>query len=119
VDKHFTPKYRPWQQRLAFVPDGDLFQGISRRQGHDGHRRDRALHRRGILLKSGDELTADVIITATGFNLSVLGDIEFSIDGQPVDFSRHRHLSRDDVHRRAQPAGSSATSVPAGRCAPT
>ena len=56
----------------------------------------------GILLKSGKLLEADIIVTATGFNLSVLGDIEFTIDGEPLDLLRHRHLSRHDVHRRAQ-----------------
>ena len=45
VEKHFTPSYRPWRQRIAFVPDGDLFEAISERQGLRRHRRDRALHR--------------------------------------------------------------------------
>ena len=57
---------------------------------------------KGILLKSGEELEADIIITATGFNLNVLGDIDFVIDGKPLDLRRHRHLPRHDVHRRAQ-----------------
>ncbi len=56
----------------------------------------------GILLKSGRHLDADIIVTATGFNLNVLGDIAFSIDGEPLNLFRHRHLSRHDVHRRAQ-----------------
>ena len=58
--------------------------------------------RKGILLKSGERLEADIIVTATGFNLNVLGDIAFTIDGKPLDFARDRHLSRHDVHRRAE-----------------
>ena len=69
------------------MPDGDLFRGIRARQGVGGHRRDRALHRDGHPLKSGEELEADIIVTATGFNLNVLGDIAFTIDGKPLDFA--------------------------------
>ena len=87
VDKHFTPSYRPWQQRIAFVPDGDLFQGIT--SGAASVVTDHIDHftPKGILLKSGEELEADIIITATGFNLSVLGGIPFAVDDKPVDFA--------------------------------
>lgn len=86
--KHFTPSYRPWQQRIAFVPDGDLFAGI--RDGKASVVTDEidTFNEKGILTKSGIQLDADIIITATGFNLSVLGDIPFSIDGQPLDWSQ-------------------------------
>jgi len=87
VDKHFSPTYRPWRQRLAFVPEGDLFQGITAGKATMVTDEIERFTPNGIRLKSGDELTADVIITATGFNLSVLGDIEFSVNEQPVDFS--------------------------------
>ncbi|HEY9218183.1 MAG TPA: NAD(P)/FAD-dependent oxidoreductase [Phenylobacterium sp.] len=88
VDKHFTPSYLPWRQRIAFVPDGDLFKAI-----HAGKASvvtdeiDRFVED-GILLKSGETLHADVIVSATGFDLSVLGDIPFEVDGAPVDFSQ-------------------------------
>lgn len=87
VETHFTPRYRPWRQRLAFVPDGDLFQGI--RDGKASVVTDHIerFTEKGILLKSGEELQADIIVTATGFNLSALGDIEFTIDGEPLAFS--------------------------------
>jgi cation diffusion facilitator CzcD-associated flavoprotein CzcO len=87
VETHFAPKYRPWQQRLAFVPDGDLFEGI--KAGKAEMVTDQIDHftEKGILLESGTELEADIIITATGFNLSVLGDIAFTIDGTPLDFA--------------------------------
>lgn len=84
---HFTPNYDPWRQRIAFVPEGDLFKGIS-----DGAATIVTDHidrftEKGVLLKSGKELEADIIVTATGFNLSVLGDIEFDIDGEPLNFT--------------------------------
>lgn len=88
IDTHFSPRYRPWQQRVAFVPEGDLFQGIAAGKVSMATDEIECFTQSGIRLKSGDELPADVIITATGFNLCVLGGIDFSIDGAPVDFSR-------------------------------
>jgi cation diffusion facilitator CzcD-associated flavoprotein CzcO len=84
---HFTPSYRPWRQRIAFVPEGDLFQGIAAGKASMVTDEIDRFTENGVLLKSGKELKADVIITATGFNLSVLGDISFSVDGKPVDFA--------------------------------
>lgn len=84
---HFTPRYRPWRQRIAFVPDGDLFQGIAAGKATMVTDEIDRFTEGGVLLKSGKELKADVIITATGFNLSVLGDIPFSVDGEPVNFA--------------------------------
>lgn len=87
VDTHFSPTYRPWQQRLAFVPDGDLFAAI--RAGRVTMVTDEieTFTENGVRTASGEELTADIVITATGFELSVLGDIEFVIDGEPLDFA--------------------------------
>jgi cation diffusion facilitator CzcD-associated flavoprotein CzcO len=87
VEKHFTPSYRPWRQRLALVPDGDLFKAIKSGKASVVTDQIERFTEAGILLKSGEELAADIIITATGFNMNVLGDIEFVIDGQPLDFS--------------------------------
>jgi cation diffusion facilitator CzcD-associated flavoprotein CzcO len=87
VEAHFTPSYRPWRQRIAFIPDGDLFQAV--RDGKVSVVTDEIerFTGGGLLLKSGKVLEADIIVTATGFNLNVLGDIEFSIDGKPLNFS--------------------------------
>ncbi len=84
---HFTPRYRPWQQRLAFVPDGDLFEGIKAGKAEMVTDEIDTFTEKGIRTKSGRELEADIIVTATGFNLSVLGDISFCVDGKPVDFA--------------------------------
>ncbi|MCB1260357.1 MAG: NAD(P)/FAD-dependent oxidoreductase [Acidimicrobiales bacterium] len=86
VETHFSPRYRPWQQRIAFIPDGDLFEGIRTRQASVVTDQIDTFTEAGIRLASGDELTADVIITATGFDLCVMGDIAFSVDGEPVEW---------------------------------
>lgn len=87
MESHFTPSYRPWRQRIAFVPDGDLFHGIASGKASVVTDEIERFTEHGILLKSGEELQADIIVTATGFNMSVLGDIDFAIDGKPLDFS--------------------------------
>jgi cation diffusion facilitator CzcD-associated flavoprotein CzcO len=87
MDAHFTPSYRPWRQRIAFVPDGDLFKGISSGKASVVTDEIERFTGTGILLKSGKALEADVIVTATGFHLNVLGDIAFVIDGKPLDFA--------------------------------
>jgi len=87
IDEHFTPRYRPWRQRIAFVPDGDLFQGVVAGKASVVTDEIDRFTEKGILLKSGQELEADIIVTATGFNLSVLGDIAFTIDGKPLNFA--------------------------------
>ncbi len=87
IDAHFTPRYRPWQQRLAFVPDGDMFKGIADGKASVVTDEIERFTETGILLKSGALLPADIIVTATGFNLCVLGDIDVTIDGAPLVLS--------------------------------
>ncbi|HVT25943.1 MAG TPA: NAD(P)/FAD-dependent oxidoreductase [Rhizomicrobium sp.] len=87
IETHFTPKYRPWQQRIAFVPEGDLFKGIASGKASMETGEIERFTENGILLRSGEELKADIVVTATGFNLSILGDIAFRVDGEPVDFA--------------------------------
>ena len=88
VDKHFTPSYRPWRQRIAFVPDGDIFKGIVGGKASIVTDEIDRFTKKGILLKSGQTLEADIIVTATGFNINVLGDIDFTIDEKPLDFAK-------------------------------
>lgn len=83
--KHFTPHYRPWQQRLAFVPDGDLFAGIRSGQVTMVTDEIETFNATGVRTRGGEQLDADVVITATGFNMSILGDIDVRIDGEPLD----------------------------------
>lgn len=82
VAKHFTPPYKPWDQRLCLVPDSDFFKAVS-----DGRASIETDHidrftPKGILLKSGKELEADIIVTATGLNLQMLSGLEAYIDGE-------------------------------------
>jgi len=87
VETHFTPRYRPWRQRIAFIPDGDLFQAIHAGRVSVVTDEIERFTQSGLVLKSGKLLDADIIVTATGFNLNVLGDIVFTIDGKPLVFS--------------------------------
>jgi cation diffusion facilitator CzcD-associated flavoprotein CzcO len=85
IDKHFTPTYRPWRQRIAFIPDGDLFKGIASGKASVVTDEIERFTEKGILLKSGEELEADIIVTATGFDLSPQGDIALVVDGKTVE----------------------------------
>ncbi|GIQ76431.1 NAD(P)/FAD-dependent oxidoreductase [Bradyrhizobium sp. RD5-C2] len=88
VATHFTPSYNPWDQRLCLVPNGDLFQSL--RSGGSSVVTDQieTFTRGGIKLKSGNVLDADVVVTATGLDLQVLGGLEIKVDGAPVDLSK-------------------------------
>jgi len=88
VARHFTPRYQPWDQRLCVVPDGDFFAAIRAGRAEvvtDGIAR---FDERGLVLASGARLDADIVVTATGLDLVWLGGARFSIDGEPVDFTR-------------------------------
>ena len=88
VDRHFTPRYNPWQQRLCLVPDGDLFRAINARRASVVTDQIETFTEKGLKLKSGAELEADLIVTATGLNLQVLSGLEITVDGKRVDPAR-------------------------------
>ena len=87
IDTHFTPDYDPWDQRLCIAPDGDFFRAI--RDGRASVITDHVdrFTEHGVLLESGTEVEADVIVTATGLELLFLGGIEVTVDGRQVDLS--------------------------------
>ena len=87
VGKHFTPRYRPWQQRIGVVPEGDFFGAL--RSGKASMVTDtiETFTETGLRVSSGEEITADVVVTATGFTMSLFGGIAFTVDGEPVDFA--------------------------------
>ncbi len=85
TEKHFMPSYRPWQQRLAYVPDADLFKVVSDGKASIVTDHIECFTETGIRLKSGEELSADVIITATGFNALSVGGLPYSVDGVQLD----------------------------------
>lgn len=87
--KHFTPNYNPWDQRLCVVPDGDLFKSLRSGQASVVTDQIDKFTETGILLKSGQHLDADIIVTATGLNIQIMGGIQATIDGQPLQPSEH------------------------------
>lgn len=87
VEKHFTPSYNPWDQRLCLVPNADLFESLKSGKAEVVTDHIDEFVEQGIRLKSGDVLEADIIVTATGLNLEVLGGAKFSVDGEPVNFA--------------------------------
>jgi monooxygenase len=87
VGTHFMPRYNPWEQRLCLVPDGDLFKSIREKRASVVTNQIDTFTRNGIRLKDGSEIEADIIITATGLVLQVLGGVEVSVDGRKVDFA--------------------------------
>ncbi len=99
VDVHFNPPYNPWDQRLCAVPDGDLFKAI--RSGRAAVATDRiaTFDETGIELASGEHLDADIIVTATGLKLKLLGGVELAVDGRAVD------LPNAVIHRGAMLSG--------------
>jgi monooxygenase len=88
VDTHFKPSYNPWDQRLCVVPNGDLFKAICDGSVDVVTDRIDTFTEEGLLLESGRELTADIIITATGLDLLFLGGMQLTVDGGAVDVAK-------------------------------
>jgi cation diffusion facilitator CzcD-associated flavoprotein CzcO len=88
LDKHFTPSYNPWDQRLCLVPDSDLFEAIKNGSASVVTDHIDCFDDSGIKLKSGEHLDADIIVTATGLQLIMMGGADISVDSQLVDFSK-------------------------------
>ncbi|MFJ5231898.1 flavin-containing monooxygenase [Kitasatospora sp. NPDC088391] len=85
VDEHFAPPYDPWEQRLCAVPDGDLFRALREGRASVATDRVRSFTERGVLLESGREVEADLVVTATGLELQLFGGVRLLVDGEPVD----------------------------------
>ena len=88
VDRHFTPPYNPWDQRLCLVPDGDLFNSINDGKASVVTDHIEEFITDGVKLKSGEKLKADIIITATGFNVLLFGNIDIKVDNKIIDSSK-------------------------------
>jgi cation diffusion facilitator CzcD-associated flavoprotein CzcO len=87
AEKHFSPDYNPWDQRVCVSPNGDIFDAISKGKASVVTDHIDTFTADGIRLKSGEEIKADVIVTATGLDMVIGGDATYSIDGKPVDLS--------------------------------
>jgi cation diffusion facilitator CzcD-associated flavoprotein CzcO len=84
VDTHFRPAYNPWDQRLCIVPDGDLFSAVSAGKASIVTDEVQTFTERAVRLRSGAELEADIVVTATGLQMLALGGIQLVVDGAPV-----------------------------------
>ena len=84
IATHFTPPYDPWDQRFCLVPDGDLFRAIRHGTAEVVTGSIETFTRKGIRLTSGEELAADVVVTATGLQLQALGGVQLVVDGPEV-----------------------------------
>jgi cation diffusion facilitator CzcD-associated flavoprotein CzcO len=85
VATHFTPRYNPWDQRLCLVPDSDLFEAIRAGKAAVATGEIEAITAGGVRLKSGESLDADIIVTATGLEMQLMGGLQVSVDGAHVD----------------------------------
>jgi monooxygenase len=106
--KHFTPRYNPWEQRLCLVPDGDLFKAIKTGRVSVVTDQIERFTPTGLKLTSGAEIDADLVVTATGLNLQVLGGLQVTVDGAPVDWARtmsYKGLMFDGVPNLASAFG--------------
>lgn len=88
VEEHFTPSYNPWDQRLCLIPNGDLYEAIKTERASVVTDEIERFTETGIQLTSGQHLDADIIVTATGLELVIMGEADFAVDGEPVDFSK-------------------------------
>lgn len=87
VDTHFTPTYNPWDQRMCLVPDADLFEAIKAGKAEVVTGQIDAVTETGVRMKSGETVAADILVTATGLQLQMMGGVAFSMDGEDIDFS--------------------------------
>lgn len=88
VETHFTPRYKPWDQRVCLVPDGDLFKAIRSGSVAVVTGRIACLEENGIRMEDGSKLEAEVVVAATGLTIKLLSGVTFTLDGQPQDLSR-------------------------------
>jgi cation diffusion facilitator CzcD-associated flavoprotein CzcO len=108
VDKHFNPPYNPWDQRLCLVANGDLFKAIRADKVRMVTDHIETFTEKGIKLRSGEELEADIIISATGLDLVPMGEMSFTVDGQPVVLNQvmtYKGMMLEDVPNMAQAIG--------------
>lgn len=100
ADPHFAPLYKPWDQRFCVAPDGDLFAALKAKKAGIVTDHIEEFNETGILLKSGEQLDADIVITATGLKLLAFGGAQIFLDNQPFDISKsltYRGLMLSDL----------------------
>lgn len=108
VDKHFKPKYNPWEERMCIAANSDFFKAIKSGKADIATDHIETFTEKGIRLKSGQELEADIIVSATGLDLIPLGGVEFQVDGKtwlPGDSMTYKGMMFSDVPNLAQATG--------------
>jgi len=108
VDVHFNPKYSPWEERMCIAANSDLFKAIKSQKANVVTDHIETFTEKGILLKSGEQLEADIVVTATGLDLVPLGDVKFNIDGEPWapgDSMTYKGMMFSDVPNLVQASG--------------
>ena len=108
VDTHFTPRYNPWDQRLCLVPDSDLFKALKSGKASIVTDHIDSFTPQGIRLRSGAELEADLIISATGLVMKIMNGVQIVVDGRPVDLAQqmiYKGMMLSDVPNTAMAIG--------------
>jgi monooxygenase len=108
VETHFTPRYNPWDQRLCLVPDGDLFRVLKKGKASIATDTIDTFTETGVRLRSGKELDADIVVTATGLQLQLLGGVQVSVDGSRIDLAKtmnYKGMMYSDVPNLASAFG--------------
>jgi monooxygenase len=108
LEKHFRPKYNPWDQRLCLVPNSDLFASIRSGRSSIVTGDIDTFTTNGVRLKSGEELQADIVVTATGLKLKIMAGLELVVDGEPVRLAKklaYKGMMYNDVPNLAQAFG--------------
>lgn len=108
IDEHFTPDYNPWDQRLCLIPNADLYKSLNSGKASVVTEHIDRFTENGILLKNGEELEADIIVTATGLQLTVLSNVEFTVDNEKINWPEkfaYKGMLYSDVPNMAQTFG--------------
>lgn len=108
LEKHFRPKYNPWDQRLCLVPDSDLFEALRKKKASIVTGEIETFTQTGVRLTSGEEVDADIVVTATGLVLKIMDGLTLVVDGETVDLSEklaYKGMMYNDVPNLAQAFG--------------
>lgn len=108
IDEHFTPEYNPWDQRLCLIPDADLYKALNDGRANVVTEHIEKFTENGLLLTNGEELEADIIVTATGLELTVLSNVEFTVDNEKIEWPEkfaYKGMMYSDVPNMAQTFG--------------
>ena len=98
--EYFNPRYEPWDQRMCIVPDGDLFAAMRAGKASIVNGEIETFTETGLRLTSGREIEADIIVTATGLKVRLMGGVAIEVDGAPVNIASHDRVQGNDVQRR-------------------